>query len=122
MKLVTFDAPGHSGALSGMVQDERVIAFGGPDGVCEALAAGRVPGPSGGTWPLILKGGSFRDEAPALSPAARLLSDKKWNARDPQIPRSKWWNTDAPFIGFRIVRPVKQPDAAAAEEFYSHYL
>jgi formylglycine-generating enzyme required for sulfatase activity len=74
----------------------------------------------GTTWPLILKGGSYRDEAPALQ--ARLLSDKKWNARDPQIPRSKWWNTDAPFIGFRIVRPVKQPDAKAAEEFYNHYL
>ena len=76
----------------------------------------------GTSYPLILKGGCFRDEAPALRPAVRLLSDKKWNARDPQIPRSKWWNTDAPFIGFRVVRPVKQPDAAAAEEFYSHYL
>ncbi len=52
MKLVTFEAPGHSMPLSGMVQDERVIAFGGPDGVKEALASGRVPGPSGGTWPL----------------------------------------------------------------------
>jgi len=74
----------------------------------------------GTAWPLILKGGSYRDEAPALQ--ARLLSDKRWNARDPQIPRSKWWNTDAPFIGFRIVRPVKQPTAAAAEEFYARYL
>ena len=52
MRLVTFDAPGHSGALSGFVQDDRVTAFGGPDGVKEALAGGRVPGPSGGTWPL----------------------------------------------------------------------
>jgi formylglycine-generating enzyme required for sulfatase activity len=76
----------------------------------------------GTAWPLILKGGCFHDEAPALQPAARLLSDKKWNARDPQIPRSKWWNTDAPFIGFRVVRPVKQPDPAAAEEFYKKYL
>jgi 2-keto-4-pentenoate hydratase/2-oxohepta-3-ene-1,7-dioic acid hydratase in catechol pathway len=52
MRLVTFDSPGHSGALSGFVQDDRVTAFGGPDGVKEALAGGRVPGPSGGTWPL----------------------------------------------------------------------
>ena len=52
MRLVTFEAPGHSGALSGFLQDDRVVAFGGPDGVKEALAAGRVPGPSGGTWPL----------------------------------------------------------------------
>jgi formylglycine-generating enzyme required for sulfatase activity len=76
----------------------------------------------GTSWPLILKGGSYRDEASSVQPSARLLSDKKWNARDPQIPRSKWWNTDAPFIGFRVVRPVKQPDAAAAEEFYNRYL
>ena len=52
MKLVTFEAPGHSGRAVGIVQDDRVVAFGGPDGVREALAAGRVPGPSGGTWPL----------------------------------------------------------------------
>ncbi len=50
---MTFEAPGHTSALSGFVQDdERVVAFGGPDGVKEALATGRVPGPSGGTWPL----------------------------------------------------------------------
>ena len=53
MRLVTFEAPGHSTPLSGFLQDdERVVAFGGADGVKEALAAGRVPGPSGGTWPL----------------------------------------------------------------------
>src|ERR1700744_5624836 len=53
MKLVTFEAPGQMGALSGFLQDEdRAVAFGGPDGGKEALAAGRVPGPSGGTWPL----------------------------------------------------------------------
>ena len=50
---MTFEAPGHTSALSGFLQDdERVVAFGGPDGVKEALATGRVPGPSGGTWPL----------------------------------------------------------------------
>jgi len=50
---VTFEAPGHTSALSGFLQDdERVVAFGGRDGVKEALATGRVPGPSGGTWPL----------------------------------------------------------------------
>ncbi|MFL5860925.1 MAG: fumarylacetoacetate hydrolase family protein [Solirubrobacteraceae bacterium] len=52
MKLATFDAPGHSETLSGIVEDDRVTAFGGPDGVKAALASGRVPGPSGGTWPL----------------------------------------------------------------------
>jgi formylglycine-generating enzyme required for sulfatase activity len=87
--------------------------------VAEWTLDAETPGTS---WPLILKGGCFRDEAASLRPAARLLSDRKWNARDPQIPRSKWWNTDAPFIGFRVVRPVKQPEAAAVEKFYTRYL
>jgi acylpyruvate hydrolase len=53
MKLATFEAPGQSEPLSGLVgDDDHIVAFGGPDGVREALAGGRVPGPSGGAWPL----------------------------------------------------------------------
>jgi len=73
-------------------------------------------------YSLTLRGGHFKDGAVALRSAARLPSDRKWNARDPQIPKSKWWNADAPFIGFRIVRPVKQPDAKTAELFYTRLL
>lgn len=73
-------------------------------------------------YPVTLRGGSFRDEGPALRSAARLASEKKWNARDPQIPRSKWWNTDAPFIGFRVVKPLKQPDAATVDLFFTQFL
>ncbi|HWB26140.1 MAG TPA: SUMF1/EgtB/PvdO family nonheme iron enzyme [Chitinophagaceae bacterium] len=72
--------------------------------------------------PITLRGGQFGDEAASLRCAARLPSDPKWNARDPQIPRSKWWNTDAPFIGFRIVRPVKQPSPEEAANFYDQFL
>lgn len=72
--------------------------------------------------PITLKGGTFKDAADKLRPAARLKSDLKWNARDPQIPRSKWWNADAPFIGFRIVRPVKQPSSEEAEQFFTQLL
>jgi acylpyruvate hydrolase len=52
MKLARFEAPGQSEAVSGLVEDDHVVAFGGPNGVWEALAGGRVPGPSGGSWPL----------------------------------------------------------------------
>ena len=72
--------------------------------------------------PITLKGGEFRDDADKLRCAARLKSDLKWNARDPQIPRSKWWNADAPFIGFRIVRPAKQPSPEEAEQFFTQLL
>jgi acylpyruvate hydrolase len=66
MKLARFEAPGQSQALSGLVQDDRVAAFGGANGVWEALAAGRVPGPSGGTWPLT----DVRLLAPIPTPSA----------------------------------------------------
>ncbi|HVM88040.1 MAG TPA: SUMF1/EgtB/PvdO family nonheme iron enzyme [Puia sp.] len=72
-------------------------------------------------YQVTLKGGNFRDDAFGLRSAARIPSEKKWNARDPQIPKSKWWNTDAPFIGFRIVRPVKQPGADEAQHFFEQF-
>jgi formylglycine-generating enzyme required for sulfatase activity len=72
-------------------------------------------------YPITLKGGTFKDESAKLRCAARLKSDLKWNARDPQIPRSKWWNADAPFIGFRIVRPVKQPSAEEVDQFFTQF-
>lgn len=72
--------------------------------------------------PITLRGGHFRDEAAGVRTAARLKSNPVWNDRDPQIPRSKWWNTDAPFIGFRIVRPVKQPSPEEADRFFEQYL
>lgn len=69
-----------------------------------------------------LRGGHFRDQATALRSAARLPYDKKWNERDPQIPKSKWWNADAPFIGFRIVRPIKQPTPDEVKQFFDQVL
>ena len=73
-------------------------------------------------YPRTLKGGSFRDKVADLRPANRIKSDPIWNRRDPQIPKSKWWNTDAPFIGFRIVRPVVQPTKEEIEAFFKLYL
>jgi formylglycine-generating enzyme required for sulfatase activity len=72
--------------------------------------------------PITLRGGHFRDGAADVRNASRLKSNPVWNARDPQIPRSKWWNTDAPFIGFRVVRPYKQPTAEEADKFFDQYL
>lgn len=72
--------------------------------------------------PRTVKGGTYQDNAKELRPANRRESDLVWNRRDPQIPKSKWWNADAPFIGFRIIRPVKQPTAEEAEKFFDLYL
>jgi formylglycine-generating enzyme required for sulfatase activity len=50
---------------------------------------------------LVTRGGSFRDPA---SGTARALQDDSWNERDPQLPKSRWWLSDGPFVGFRLVR------------------
>lgn len=52
----------------------------------------------------VTRGGSFRDAAERVGPDGRAVQDDTWNERDPQIPQSRWWLSDAPFAGFRIVR------------------
>jgi formylglycine-generating enzyme required for sulfatase activity len=52
----------------------------------------------------VTRGGSFRDPADRVGPVARAVQDDSWQERDPQLPKSNWWLSDAPFVGFRIVR------------------
>ena len=78
--------------------------------------------PNKSKYPKALRGGGFKDEAVQLRPANRIKSEPLWNHRDPQIPKSKWWLTDAPAVGFRIVCPLEQPSAEKANEFFAQYL
>lgn len=59
-------------------------------------------------YPHSVRGGSWDDDIDMLRSSARYKSNINWKKRDPQLPKSKWWHTDAPFLGFRIVR-VKAP-------------
>jgi formylglycine-generating enzyme required for sulfatase activity len=52
---------------------------------------------------LVTRGGSFRDEPLAIGPTTRAVQDETWNERDPQLPKSRWWLSDGPFVGFRLV-------------------
>jgi formylglycine-generating enzyme required for sulfatase activity len=61
--------------------------------------------PADGT--LVTRGGSFRDPLDATGPQARAEQDSAWNERDPQLPKSSWWLSDGPFVGFRIVSDGK---------------
>jgi formylglycine-generating enzyme required for sulfatase activity len=70
------------------------------------------------TYPRSVRGGSWMDKPEKLRCAARRYSKKEWKIRDPQIPKSKWWHTDAPFVGFRIVRPYKTPSEKEQKEFW----
>ena len=55
---------------------------------------------------LVTRGGSFRDPLDATGPDARAVQDDSWNERDPQLPKSNWWLSDGPFVGFRLVSPA----------------
>lgn len=62
-------------------------------------------------YPHVARGGSWDDDPELLRSAARRSSDTSWKMRDPQLPKSKWYLTDAQFLGFRVVRPLKVPES-----------
>lgn len=70
------------------------------------------------TYPRSVRGGSYYDDAVYLRSAARLGSNENWKMRDPQFPKSKWWNTDAPFVGFRIVRDPTVPKETEINNYW----
>jgi formylglycine-generating enzyme required for sulfatase activity len=72
--------------------------------------------------PRTVRGGSWDDDPDQHRCACRIKSSGKWKERDPQIPKSFWWNTDSPFVGFRIVSPYKQPSAEEQAEFWEMVL
>ncbi len=49
-------------------------------------------------------GGSYRHEADETHCSARRQKTPAWQQSDPQLPKSQWWLSDAPFVGFRLVR------------------
>lgn len=51
----------------------------------------------------VTKGGSYADAAAELECSARSPENPAWNKSDPQIPKSKWWLADGPFVGFRVL-------------------
>lgn len=69
-------------------------------------------------YPRSVRGGSWMDPAEAASCLQRRGSDPSWKMRDPQLPKSLWWHTNAPFVGIRLVRPVNEPGSVEEMEQY----
>lgn len=69
-------------------------------------------------YPHVVKGGHYRAPYKDILMHSRVPSDPQWKASDPQVPKSVWYLTDYPFIGFRVVRPLKIP---TAEEMYAYW-
>lgn len=59
--------------------------------------------------PTVFRGGNWNADAAALRSATRGQTSTDLKIQDPQIPKSIWYYTDAPWLGFRIVRPLKTP-------------
>ena len=77
---------------------------------CPLLPAAKI-------HPRVIRGGSYRDAAKLLRCAARGQSSPTFSERDPQFPKSIWWHTDAQFVGFRVVRPLRKPTGKAAARY-----
>jgi len=61
-------------------------------------------------YPQVARGGSWESDAPGCRSAARDFSKPEWKVQDPQLPKSRWFHTDALFLGFRVVRPLNAID------------
>lgn len=70
-------------------------------------------------YPHAVRGGSWDDEAKMLRSAARRGSDRAWKMQDPQLPKSVWYFSDAQWVGFRLVRPLKVPPPEEMQKYWT---
>jgi formylglycine-generating enzyme required for sulfatase activity len=70
-------------------------------------------------YPESVRGGSWQDDPELLRSAARRGSDPSWKMQDPQLPKSIWYHTDAQFLGFRVVRPLKVPSSEELAKYWN---
>lgn len=69
-------------------------------------------------YPTVVRGGHFDSDADELRSAARMATSAEWNMVDCCNPKSRWYLTNAPWVGFRIVRPWKTP---TVEEMHRYW-
>ncbi len=69
-------------------------------------------------YPRSVRGGSWQDGPEDQRCAKRRGSEERWKMLDPQMPKSLWWHTSAPFVGFRVVRPEETPTREEMEQYW----
>jgi formylglycine-generating enzyme required for sulfatase activity len=70
-------------------------------------------------YPTVVRGGSYNDDQDKLRSAARRGTDPAWKMIDPQEPKSQWYFTNAPWLGFRVIRPLKTPSVEEMHRFWN---
>jgi formylglycine-generating enzyme required for sulfatase activity/mono/diheme cytochrome c family protein len=83
------------------------------DGVVDPWAKATKP------YPHSVRGGSWQDDPDMLRSSTRRGSDKSWKVQDPQLPKSIWYHTDAQFLGFRVIRPLKVPPPEEIAKYWT---
>jgi formylglycine-generating enzyme required for sulfatase activity len=73
-------------------------------------------------FPRVVRGGSWDDDPEMLRSAARAGSTEDWKMQDPQIPKSMWYHTDSLHVGFRIIRPLREPSEEEQQEKWDNAL
>jgi formylglycine-generating enzyme required for sulfatase activity len=76
--------------------------------------------PSKEPYPHVARGGGWSDDASRVRCGVRIASDPSWKMQDPQLPKSIWYLTDAQFLGFRLVRPLKTPPTAEMFRYWNN--
>jgi formylglycine-generating enzyme required for sulfatase activity len=51
----------------------------------------------------VTRGGSYQDTSAEVNFSKRVPYSLDWQERDAQLPKSKWWLSDGPFVGLRVV-------------------
>ena len=69
-------------------------------------------------YPRVVRGGGWDDDPEMLRSAVREGSSEEWKEQDPQLPQSIWYHTDALGVGFRVVRPLNEPNAEDRANFW----
>jgi len=70
-------------------------------------------------YPHTSRGGSWEDDPQDLRSASRIPSTKQWKMTDPQLPKSRWWLSDAKWIGIRLVRPLNVPTSEEMVKYWT---
>lgn len=69
-------------------------------------------------YPVAVRGGGWDSDPKDCRSAKRWMSEEGWKQQDPQIPKSIWYHTEGQWLGFRVVRPLKEPSEAEKTKFW----